>query len=175
MLRQRKSMRAGHAVALCLAAAASAHLVAAPGPKNIIVIQPNSPVGITDYKAEYEQAGSMGQGINHAVSYTNRGRQRISAVRFGLVSFDIFNGFLGKLDGIAMNDVNVNRSQRSSWLQSPPNGFSFLTSVAYVDTVRFEDGSIWQADAETVLEELRKIDKTFDAKQLKPASPQEKN
>ena len=171
MLRTHRSTRAVRAAALCLAAAASTPVVAAPGAKNIIVIQPSSPVGITEYKAEYEQAGSMGQGISHSVSYTNRGRQRISAVRFGLVSFDIFNGFLGKHDGIAINDVNVNRSQKGSWLQAPPNGFTFLTSVAYVDTVRFEDGSIWQADAETILEELRKIDKAFDAKRLKPPAP----
>jgi hypothetical protein len=154
------------AMAICVALASMA-LLAAPGPKNIIVIQPSSPVGITEYKAEYE-AGQTGQGINHALSYTNRGRTRISAVRFGLVAFDVFNGFLGKMDGIVMTDVNVNRSARGSWVQAPPAAFSFLTSVAYVETVRFEDGTIWQTDVETVLEELRKIDKTFDPKQLKP-------
>lgn len=148
-------------------ATASIEVLAAPSPKNIIVIQPNSPVGITEYKAEYETS-QTGQGINHALSYTNRGRSRISAVRFGLVAFDVFNGLLGKTEGIVMADVNVNRSGRGSWVQSPPAAFSFLTSVAYVDTVRFEDGTIWQADVETVLEELRKIDKAFEAKQLKP-------
>ncbi len=171
MLMHLKSIRRRCAVVCGLAVAASTLIVAAPGPKNIIVIQPSSPVGITEYKAEYEQAGSMGQGITHALSYTNRGRQRLSAVRFGLVAFDVFNGFLGKMDGIAMSDVNVNRSQRGNWLQAPSSAFSFLTSVAYVETVRFEDGSIWQADAETILEELRKIDKTFDPKLLKPPTP----
>ena len=155
--------------AVCLVIT-SMGLPAAPGPKNIIVIQPSSPVGITEYKAEYE-TGQSAQGINHALSYTNRGRSRISAVRFGLVAFDVFNGFLGKMEGIVMADVNVNRSSRGSWGQAPPAAFSFLTSVAYVDTVRFEDGTIWQADVETIVEELRKIDKTFDAKRLKPPTP----
>lgn len=146
--------------------AATARPVAAPAPKNIIVIQPNSPVGITEYKAGFEQT-NMSSGIIHNVSYTNRGRSRISAVRIGIVSFDVFNGFMGRIDGVSMMDVAVGRSGRGNWTQTPSAAFSFLTSVAYVDTVRYEDGTIWQADAETVLEELRKIDKTFDAKLLK--------
>jgi hypothetical protein len=155
--------------ALFLAAAAPPRLAGAPNPKNIIVIQPNSPVGITEYKAEFEQANAA-NGINHVLSYTNRGRQKISAVRFGLVAFDVFNGFLGKIEGVAMSDVNVNRSHKGNWIHTPPTAFSFLTGVAYVDTVRFEDGTIWQADPETVVEELRKIDKGFDGRLLKPAA-----
>jgi hypothetical protein len=52
-------------------------------------------------------------------------------------------------------------------LLDPYADFSFLTGVAYISRVRFDDGQIWVADLNAVEGELRKIDKDFDAARLK--------
>ena len=45
--------------------------------------------------------------------------------------------------------------------------FSFLTGVAYVSKVRFDNGEIWSTDLESIAEELRKIEAEFDVSKLK--------
>lgn len=155
------------AVSFLLAGSAQP-LFPAPPPKTIIIAQPNSPVQITAYSARFASRSTYSrEGINHDVAYLNRGRQKIGAIRFGLVSFDVFNRFLGKTGGLSMDDLEAGKSQKSSWAHSPYADFSFSTGLAYVDLVRLEDGTIWQADESVILEELRKIEKDFDAKRLK--------
>ena len=144
-------------------------VVAAPPPKAIIIAQPNSPVEITKYTARFQRRTTYTtEGISHSLEYTNRGTQKIVAIRFGLVSFDVFNRFLGKTGGISTDDiVPAALPKKGEWVSSPYADFSFLTGLAYVDLVRLEDGTIWQADEAMVLAEIRKIEKDFDAKLLK--------
>ena len=40
------------------------------------------------------------------------------------------------------------------------------TGIVFVDTVRFDDGTIWHADLDKVLEELRKIESSLEKKDL---------
>jgi hypothetical protein len=155
------------AVALLVASSVQP-LFPAPPPKTIIIAQPNSPVEITAYGARYAPRSTYSkEGIQHNLTYSNRGSQTIVAIRFGLVSFDVFNRFLGKTGGISMDDLELGKSQKGSWVSSPYADFSFLTGLAYVDLVRLEDGTIWQADESAILEEMRKMEKDFDAKRLK--------
>lgn len=143
-------------------------VVAAPPPKAIIISQPNSPVEIVGYTARFQRRSTYTtEGIAHSLEYRSRGTQKVVAIRFGLVAFDVFNRFLGKTGGISMDDLLPAKNQKSEWVSSPYADFSFLTGLAYVDLVRLEDGTIWQADEATVLDEIRKIEKDFDAKLLK--------
>jgi hypothetical protein len=155
------------ATAFCLFLGCEAGL-AAPPPKAIIIAQPNSPVGIIGYSARFQGRSTYtSEGIAHSLEYRNRGNQKVVAIRFGLVSFDVFNRFLGKTGGISMDDLVAGKTQKGEWVSSPYADFSFLTGLAYVDLVRLEDGTIWQADEATVLDEIRKIEKDFDVKLLK--------
>ena len=155
------------AIALSLISGGST-IYAAPQPKAIVIGQPNSPVEIIGYTARFQRRSTYTtEGIEHSVEYKSRGTQKVVAIRFGLVSFDVFNRFLGKTGGISMDDLIPAKTQKSEWVSSPYADFSFLTGLAYVDLVRLEDGTIWQADEATVLDEIRKIEKDFDAKLLK--------
>ena len=134
--------------------------VAAPPPRAIIIAQPNSPIEIATYTARFQRRTNYQQeGISHSLAYRTRGSQKVVAIRFGLVAFDVFNRFLGKTGGISMDDLVPGKTQTGDWVSSPYADFSFLTGLAYVDLVRLEDGTIWQADEATVLAEIRKISK----------------
>ena len=162
---------ARRAFQLCVAlgiAAAGAAVGAAPQPKAIIIAQPNSPVEVINYTARFQRRSTYTtEGIAHSLEYKTRGAQKVVAIRFGLVSFDVFNRFLSKTGGISLDDLVPGKNQKGEWVSSPYADFSFLTGLAYVDMVRLEDGTIWQADEATVLEEIRKIEKDFDAKLLR--------
>lgn len=141
---------------------------AAPQPKAIIITQPNSPVEVINYTARFQRRSTYStEGISHNLEYKTRGTQKVVAIRFGLVSFDVFNQFLSKIGGISTDDLVPGKSQKGEWVSSPYADFSFLTGLAYVDMVRLDDGTIWKADEAAVLEEIRKIEKDFDAKLLK--------
>jgi hypothetical protein len=88
------------------------------------------------------------------------------AIRFGLVSFDIFNRFLDFTGGIDMEDLSSGKEKTGSWVSLAYADFSHHTGVAYVDKVRFADGTIWTADQHVITAELRKVEADFDAKRL---------
>ena len=147
-------------------------LMAAPQRKAIIIVQPNSPIEIIRYTAQFHERGTSSryntECIEHSLDHKNRGTQKVVAIRFGLFSFDVFNRFLATTGGISMDDLVPGKtSSGNRWAHNPYAAFSFLTGVAYVDLVRLEDGTIWQADEATVLAEIRKIEKDFDSKLLK--------
>jgi hypothetical protein len=149
---------------------AGSALMAASEPKAITILQPDSPIEITSYKAQFHNGGTAGyptEGIEHRLEYKNRGTQKVVAISFGLLAFDVFNRFLGTVDGIAMREVLPGKAASASPFHSPYAAFSFLTGLAYVNLVRFEDGTLWRADEATVLAEVRKIEKDFDSKLLK--------
>jgi hypothetical protein len=141
---------------------------AAPKEKLIIVAQPNSAVEVSLYTAFYSGGDTRSQpGISHSLQYRNRGTQKIVAVSFSFVCFDVFNRYLTTSGGISMDDLVPEKKERGSWRFNSYGSFSFLSGVVYVNLIRFDDGTIWQADEPTVLAEIRKIEKDFDAKLLK--------
>jgi hypothetical protein len=161
-------MKTALIVVLISSISISLAVMAAPPTKAIIIGQPNSPIEIIGYSASYQERGTYTTGgIRHNLEYTNRGTQKVQAIRFGLVSFNVFNQYLAKTGGLSMDDLLPGKKEKGGWVQSPYADFSFLTGLAYVDLVRLEDGTIWKADEETVLSEIRKIEKDFDAKLLK--------
>jgi hypothetical protein len=145
-------------------------------PETKIIEQPGAPVKITSYSAAYQAASTYSprNGIEHSVAYQNTTDRLIVAVAFGLVSFDVWNEYLDRLSGISTDPLKPQGKSTGEWESSSYADFSFHTGIAYVSRVRFEDGEIWEADTKAILNEMRKIEKDFDASRLKPKTPPEK-
>jgi hypothetical protein len=80
-----------------------------------------------------------------------------------------FNDFMTKSNGWSIEKIGLDTDSESVWTQSPYAAFTFRkygTGVAYVNAVRFEDGSIWQADLTEVLTELQKFEKDLKREDL---------
>ncbi len=132
-----------------------------------VVVQDDAPLAITSYTAAYrERSQYTSQGIHHSVKYQNRSGKTVVAVQVGLVAFDIWNEFLGRTNGLSIDVIRPDKDDGGTWIATPYRGFSFLTGVAFINRVRFDDGSIWTANQDAILEELRKIQKDFDASRL---------
>jgi hypothetical protein len=141
-----------------------------------IISQPTAPVKIVSYNAFYIDSSStyVSRGIHHNLEYENASARTVVAVQFGLVSFDIWNEFLDRTGGVTMEDIAPGSKEKGKWVATSYADFSFHTGVAYVSKVRFEDGEIWSADLNSVLLDLRKIEKDFDAARLKKKDGGEK-
>ncbi|WP_445666773.1 hypothetical protein [Fodinibius sp. AD559] len=85
------------------------------------------------------------------------------AIEFGFVSFNIFNEYLGITNGIAMVRLEGREGNSGTWVHETPSGFSFYTGIAYVNKVRFENGEIWEADSEIIIDTLKEIKSDFDS------------
>lgn len=144
-----------------------------------IIAQPESPVEITQYDAQFEPETASAYNrhldqIRHSVKILNRSGKELMAVEVGLVSFNLFNEYLGRLHGIGESDMpkpNDPKPRSWSWTHSPYGCFSFLTGVAYVSQIRFRDGTIWKADMNSIVTELKKIEADFDGSVLNKKKP----
>lgn len=133
----------------------------------IIVTQPNAPLLITSYEAAFQRrTRNRTEGIRHAVKYRSNSSQTIMASEIGLVSFSIFNEFLDRTGGISMDQIEPGGDDSGTWIATAYADFSFHTGVAYVNRVRFVDGTIWEADVDEVMAALREIEEDFDAARL---------
>jgi hypothetical protein len=140
-------------------------------PESRIVSQADAPVNIISYNARYDSGSSSGllatrAGIQHNLTYQNVSTKNIVAIQFGLVAFDVWNEFLDRTAGFAWANLAPQKSGSGGWTASRYADFSFQTGVAYVSRVRFESGEIWAADLDMILNELKKIQKDFDAANL---------
>ena len=143
---------------------------------SVTLKQVNSPLTITQYSTAFQEETSSSRyssgnpdQIMHSVSYTNSSSKNIVALQIGLASFDAFNGFMGRFSGWATERVAVGETKKGEWNQRPYAAFSFKdygTGVAYVNAVRFEDGSIWRANLKEVLSEMQKFEKDLKAEDL---------
>jgi hypothetical protein len=142
----------------------------------VILKQVGSPLTITQYSTKFRSASSASRyssgnpdEIVHTVNYTNSSSKNIVALQIGLASFDAFNGFMGRFSGWAVQKIAASESQKGEWDQRPYAAFSFEsfgTGVAYVNAVRFEDGSIWRANLKDILSEMQKFEKDLKAEDL---------
>lgn len=160
------------AAGLCLAVAVGMCTTAIAAGPTIIVDQADSPLKLQDYRAGYQE-GSTGrfasrEGIVHTINYLNASGRPIVALKIGFVSFDYFNDLIGKMNGIAIETIapatsnpNVGR-ENGRWIQRARSDFAFLTGVAFVQQVRFEDGEVWTADLDVVVAEVEKIEADFN-------------
>lgn len=132
---------------------------AQPGHGNVLT-QEEAPIAIEGYEADYQRDGGRfsTEGIRHRLRYRNVSDQTIVAVRFGLVAFNAFNEFQDRLGGFTMDRMPPNDDKNGTWVSHAGGGGpAFYTGVAYVDRVRFADGTVWRS-GEGVLEDLRAFD-----------------
>jgi hypothetical protein len=160
------------ALILVVALALSSDAAAQSDPeRNIIVAQPDAPVQIVNYASAYYTSDRYtSEGIHHTVESSNRSGKQLVAMEMGLVSFSVFNDFLdrnyghtGRFDRKFQEGA---KSERSTWVGRAGGEHTHFTGVAWVNRVRFTDGSIWKANQDEVVAVLRKIQSDFDAKDL---------
>jgi len=142
---------------------------------SIVLTQEGSPLKITSYSASYEPESqnrydSHSDRIVHALTYTNVSEKKIAALRIGIAAFDAFNNFMGRFGGVSIDDLVPQVSTKGVWTQDPYATFLFQkygTGVVYVAEIRFEDGSFWRADMDSILAQMRKFEATLEKDDLK--------
>lgn len=136
----------------------------------VILKQSNTPLKISSYTASYvPELSRSSEKIKHSVSYHNTSSKEIVALQIGLTAFDAFNGFMGRFSGWSIEKIPPGGAKSGEWTQRPYAAFSFEnygTGVAYVNAVRFSDGSIWRANLSEVLAELQKFEKDLKREDL---------
>jgi hypothetical protein len=142
----------------------------------VVLKQTNAPLAITSYTTTFRAETSSSRYVTghpdqilHSVTYKNASPKRIVALQIGLASFDAFNGFMGRFSGWGMDNIPAGEVNSGQWTQNPYATFSFRnfgTGVAYVNAVRFEDGTIWRANLKEVLLEMQKFEKDLKAEDL---------
>ena len=144
------------------------------GENSVVLTQKTAPLRITKYKATFEEEyrgsySSHPDQIKHAVSCQNISGKVVVAYQIGLVAFDAFNNLMDKFNGWSIKTIAIDGGADRVWTQSPYAAFSFQgygMGVAYVNAVRFEDGTIWRADIAVVLLELQKFEKDLKKEDL---------
>lgn len=142
----------------------------------VVLKQTSAPLAISEYTTAYQAEASSGRysaghpaQISHSVTYRNNSPKKIVALQIGLAAFDAFNGFMGRFSGWSVEEIPAGAATSGEWTQRPYATFSFQrfgTGVAYVNAVRFEDGSIWRANLKEVLLEMQKFEKDLKAEDL---------
>ena len=155
-------------IQLCLLACTFLSTQSITAETAVVVDQPTSPLKIDTYTAEYSPKDRYSrEGIVHKVSLTNTSDQKVVAYKVTFNSFDVFNNDMGRgLGGISVQTIDSGQSTSGSWRQSPYAVFSFEkygTGVAYVSTVRLENGTVWTFNEQEVLAELKKISQDLTA------------
>ena len=84
----------------------------------------------------------------------------------GFVSFDIWNKYLDVSHGITIENIKPGKSKTAKWTFRASGEFMFFTGIAYVNKVRYEDGTFWYHDPTIVIKELQKVQKDFDVNKL---------
>ncbi len=135
--------------------------------------QDGVPLQITAYACNYQRRSDYSpEGIRHALEYKNVSAKTIEALEIGLVSFNVWNTYMDRTGGISIETIPMNVAKKGTWVASAYRDFAFLTGVAYVAKVRFNDGTIWSADLDAVAAAMREIEGAFNVQTLKtPEKP----
>jgi hypothetical protein len=158
-----RKLTIGFSLFVALLVTMTSALVAEIVPRNIVVQQSNCPIRISSYRAFYKPE----TGLRHTIKYENRSGQKIVAIRFGMLSFDLFHKFLGKTTGTNVQDMGSGKSEEGYWTTDSGHAAAFYVGIAWVDSLRLEDGTIWNANEADILSEARREDKDFDPALLK--------
>ncbi len=96
------------------------------------------------------------------MAWTNTGGQPIVAFEIVILRYDAFNERINGASWIVtgINGENwtpLNPGYMGSDITIGSGAEEVFTGIAYVRAVRLKDGTIWRADAEELLKELRKV------------------
>jgi len=69
-----------------------------------------------------------------------------------------------------LDQIEPEGVDKGTWVATALSDFTFLTGVAYVNRVRFENGEIWEADIKNVLSVLTAIQEGVEAEDILPGS-----
>ena len=139
-------------------------------PVEVISDQPDSPLRLTEFDAWHQDSSPYGgqynpgnpERINYEVEIQNVSDRKVVAYRLGFVSFDVFNQYLSRSVGQAVEDLDPGDDEKMGWSDQKSNSGGFHTGVIYVDRVRFENGDIWVADLQPIGDYLMQIEENFD-------------
>ena len=141
----------------------------------VILEQKGVPLKISSYEVAFESESrtrfdSHSDRIKHSLNYSNVSEKKIVALRIGIAAFDTFNNFMGRFGGVSIEELAPKSEANGVWTQSPYAAFLFKkygTGVVYVSEIRFEDGTFWRADMDSVLAQMRKFEATLEKDDLK--------
>jgi len=147
-------------------------------PVSIILDQPDCPITITMHKCRFdpEDTGQYtyhSDRIEHEVNYKKVSEKEIVAIKFGFVEFDVFNDFLDGFSGIIVENPGIikviERKKGTNWYNYSYYAFTFDkygTGIVYVSAVRFFDGTVWKADLDQVIDQLKKYESNLKKEDL---------
>lgn len=120
-----------------------------------ILEQDGAPVIVRKYEPEPWGTGfDPNDGVHHHFRFRNDSDRVVVAVKFGVLSYNVFNEFQEGTEAIVVRDVLPGK--RTSYLlrtyHDDPG--SFFTGLIYVAKVRFQDGGIWEADVDALDEQI---------------------
>ena len=132
----------------------------AQGYENVTLSQPDAPLRIVDYEAEFvdDEDHYAEDGIMHRVEVQNASGQNVVAYSIGLVALDAFGDYMDSFVGYAVSAVQQGQTDHASWHQSVADAYSFEeygTGIAFVRAARFEDGTVWKAPMDQATPELK--------------------
>jgi len=140
--------------------------------KGIILTQEGAPVVILKYKPSWAfHPGIEPNYVQHEVQIKNVSEKKIVALKFKFMSLNVFNEFLGEMNYINVPDFGgVNPGSKAEMdgrqlvddfpffmCYRAKSFINYGTGIAYVSKVRFEDGTIWEADESNISEQLEEI------------------
>lgn len=123
-----------------------------------------SPVAVDSFAATYQGTSPSRPRPEILVdlNFRNAADQGIVALDLRVRFYDAFNDELGRgLQAFGLISVEPGRDGSLTWSHSPYAAFRFErygTAVAFVDRVRFRDGTIWKADRQEILTQMREIE-----------------
>jgi hypothetical protein len=126
-----------------------------------IIPQTDLPIQMRKYNAKYIEGE-----ISHEFYGTVISERKIIAVEFCFVSYNIWDEYLGRLNGVSIMEMPKDHIVYGTWTHNCYGDFGFHTGFVFLNKVRYEDGEIWISDKNEVLQELRKFDENFDMAKL---------
>ncbi|NKB89685.1 MAG: hypothetical protein GKS06_15830 [Acidobacteria bacterium] len=129
---------------------------------NHVVVQPGAPVKVIELEAEFKGEGKDFLGnyspdrIDIDIKFENVAEARVHAVRFGVISYNVFDEFMSRRTATSTKNLDPAKDRELRWQSFPPRteAFTFLTGIVYVDTVRFANGEIWRVDQATLAQQI---------------------
>jgi hypothetical protein len=137
----------------------------------VVINDPSFPVQLSDSAGIVVRYKADPGGYRWTANYTMTTSSAISAVDVRFVLLDVWGDRLETLSDASVVDVSGPSSKRQSaeWSLYPENEMaSYFVSIAYVARVRMQDGRIYAAHLDSILEEIRKFSAKFEPKGLEP-------
>lgn len=139
----------------------------------MVVTDPNLPVSFDVSAYKGLEIVNVDRGWQYRATFKLDVKQPISAVKVVVIPFDVWNQSLRPLALSHISDL----AQGPKAIEGVWNAYdesaalSVLTTIAYVEEVRLQDGSILMADTDFVLDQARKLSSGLELSDITPSQP----